>query len=227
MIIDGRFNGPPTSAHGGWVAGALASQCRLPGPVTVTLRQPPPLNTPLDVETTPQGARLLHAGTVLATAASAEGISDPVPLVDPAAAEAARRRFLDYHYHPFPGCFVCGPAHPDGLAVYSGPVSGDDWTHVAAPLTVPPQLGDSPQLLWAVLDCPGGWAAGLATRAALLASYTVLLSDRPGPAEACVVVAHDDGPRGRSGRARATRSAVYGADGRLLGQADAVWVGVG
>jgi hypothetical protein len=118
---------------------------------------------------------------------------------------------------------VCGTARPDGLQVFPGPVTAGDWRLVAAPFTTT-EFAAAPELVWAVLDCPSGWAGGLAEAAALLASYTVRLFAAPEPGEPCVLVGVDDGPRGASGRARAARSAAYGADGRLLGHADAVWV---
>ena len=48
LTIPSRFCGPPGSGNGGYVCGRIAAY--LDGPVTVTLRQPPPLATPLAVE---------------------------------------------------------------------------------------------------------------------------------------------------------------------------------
>ena len=50
VTIPSQFNGPPDSGNGGYVRGLIAHE-RLEqghtGPVTSTLRMPPPLDTPL------------------------------------------------------------------------------------------------------------------------------------------------------------------------------------
>lgn len=224
MIIPARFNGPPTSANGGWVAGALAQHVGNDSAVTVTLKAPPPLDMYLDVETTGTGVRLKNGDVVVAEAQPADSMSEAVPTVEPELAAQARQRFLEFPDHPFRHCFVCGTERPDGLQVYPGPVVAGQWTLVAAPFAPPAELAGARELLWAALDCPGGWAGGLTAGPALLATYTVQVHDAPAGGEPCVVVGQDDGPRGKSGRAHATRSAAYGADGRLLGRSDAVWV---
>lgn len=51
VTIERRFCGPSDSANGGYACGVAAAQ--LPdgqGPIEVTLRSPPPLDTPLEVE---------------------------------------------------------------------------------------------------------------------------------------------------------------------------------
>lgn len=226
LRVPARFNGPPTSANGGWVAGALAAHLRTgdPGaPVTVTLHAPPPLDTDLDVVADGDALTLCDDDVVLARAVVADTVSDPVPDVPADVAAAARERFLAFDAHPFTGCFVCGTARPDGLHVFTGPQAGDDWSRVAGPVDTG-GFAAAPELAWAVLDCPSGWAAGLTETPALLASYTVRVVDTPAAGEPLRVVAADDGARGASGRARAARSALYGDDARLLAHADAVWV---
>ena len=223
VIIPARFNGPPRSANGGWVAGAVAAAVDTDGPVQVRLLASPPLDTELDVIATDAGADLVHGGDVLVSAAATDVISDPPAAVDPDTATTARRRFQDAGVHPFTTCFVCGTARRDGLHVFPGPVEGDDWSHVATTFSTT-EFATASELPWAALDCPSGWAAGLATDPALLASYTVRVLGAPQSGEPCVLVGRDDGPRGTSGRARASRSAFFGSDGRLLAHADAVWV---
>jgi hypothetical protein len=53
IIIDKRFCGPPNSGNGGYVCGRLARH--IPGAAEVTLRAPPPLDTPLDAVATNDG----------------------------------------------------------------------------------------------------------------------------------------------------------------------------
>src|SRR5439155_15178742 len=47
IVIDRRFCGPPDSGNGGYTCGLVAA--RVDGPAEVTLRLPPPLETPLTV----------------------------------------------------------------------------------------------------------------------------------------------------------------------------------
>lgn len=223
IVVPARFNGPPASAHGGWVAGALARAVEPGLAVRVSLLASPPLDAALEVTPTDDGADLRSGGEVVASAVATDDISVPVPAVDTEAATAARRRFQEFGAHPFTTCFVCGTKRRDGLHVFPGPLSVGDWSHVATTFQTT-EFVDTPELPWAVLDCPSGWAAGLSEDAALLASYTVRVVDTLASGEPTVLVGLDDGPRGTSGRARASRSAFYGSDGRLLAHADAVWV---
>jgi hypothetical protein len=52
VTIPAQFNGPDHSGNGGYVAGMIAQQVDLDGtgPVTSTLRIPPPLDVPLSWE---------------------------------------------------------------------------------------------------------------------------------------------------------------------------------
>lgn len=223
LVVASRFNGPPRSANGGWVAGAVAAFVRPGLAVRVTLLGSPPLDTDLDVVTTDAGVELRHDDKVLLRAVRTDEITVPVPAVDAATAAASSQRFREFGAHPFTTCFVCGTDRPDGLQVFPGPVAADDWTHVAAGFATT-EFVAAPELPWAVLDCPSGWVAGLTRNPVLLAGYTVRVVDEVEPGEPCVLVGLDDGPRGTSGRARGSRSAFYGEDGRLIAHADAVWV---
>src|SRR5215207_10087034 len=92
VVIGRRFNGPPGSGHGGYSAGCAAAL--VPGPVAeVTLRMPPPLQTPLTVRRDGGSVALLDGDDVVAVARSAElelGGPEPVSL---AQAGAASERF--------------------------------------------------------------------------------------------------------------------------------------
>src|ERR671912_2425842 len=55
LVVPTQFHGPVRSGNGGWTAGALAERLAPDDPgqvVTVALRQPPPLDTPLAVTAT-------------------------------------------------------------------------------------------------------------------------------------------------------------------------------
>jgi hypothetical protein len=87
-------------------------------------------------------------------------------------------------------------------------------------------IADTPagrEFVWAALDCPGAWAAGMTNRDLVLGRITASVTATPSVAEPCVVtsrlVAQD-------GRKFSTASAVYGHDGRLLGEAESVWIEV-
>ncbi|MDQ1733329.1 MAG: hypothetical protein QOK10_3488 [Pseudonocardiales bacterium] len=146
----------------------------------------------------------------------------PVPPVDYPTAVAAAGRYDGLQSHPFPSCFVCGTERPDGLAVYAGAVDPGDASLVAAPLHVPSTSGLAGSVLvWAALDCPGGWSIGLVGRQAVLGSMTAQVFDSMLVDEHCVVVARCDGWDGRKAFAR---SSLYGADGRLIGAASHIWI---
>ncbi len=148
MIIEGRFNGPPGSGNGGWSAGVFATAYSGHGPVEVTLRRPPPLDTPLTLV----DAQVRDpAGEVIAQLRPAGDLGEAVPPVDLASARAASAAYPGLVEHPFPGCYVCGPQRTDGLRIFPGrcrtvgrprrfghpgrsspPRSGPPWTAPAA-----------------------------------------------------------------------------------------------
>ena len=72
LVIPSRFRGPPGSGNGGYVCGRIAAY--VDGPVTVTLRRPPPLATPMAVERDEEGSvRMHHGRTLIAEATSSPG----------------------------------------------------------------------------------------------------------------------------------------------------------
>src|SRR3984957_18307647 len=76
LVIPPRFYGPPGSGNGGYVCGRIAAY--LDGPVTVTLRRPPPLATSITAERDGEGSvRIHHDGTLIAEAASSPGSPAP------------------------------------------------------------------------------------------------------------------------------------------------------
>ncbi|MBF6168251.1 hypothetical protein IU486_26380 [Streptomyces gardneri] len=212
LRIPRRFNGPPDSGNGGYVAGLLAEQ-RGEQTVTVILRSPPPLETPLDV----RGRRLYEGDTLIAESNSGELMRDaPRHVRFDDAAEAARGYTS---IEMFASCFVCGSRRADGLRIEPGRV---DEARVASPWVPDDTVPLGPPLLWAAMDCPGGWSLpGMLERPALLGSMTATVHDVPQVGERCVVVGEFHGEQGRKCWAS---TAVYGADERLLGQAEQVWI---
>jgi len=212
IVIDRRFRGPNDSGNGGYSAGlfALAHGGDV---VEVTLRIPPPLETPLELD----GERIVAGGAVVADLREAElGISvpDPVALGD---AVAAATPDLG---SPFPQCFVCGHARgDDALHIHAGPVA--DRGVCAAPWT-PRDDAVGPEFVWAALDCPGAYATGVPGRGTVVLGRLAARIDRvPQAGEACVVVARHNGSDGRK---HGAVTALFTASGELLGLARAVWI---
>ena len=227
VIIDRRFNGPPESGHGGYVCGMLAGL--ISGPAEVTLRRPPPLDRPLDVQRLEGGRIALRDGeTVIAEGAPASVEIDgpePVPFPD---AESASRSYVGFHQHAFPTCFGCGPRRPkgDGLRIFPGQVGGRNI--VAAPWTPDAALTDEdgqvrPEFMWAALDCVGGWAilAQLPERPVVLGRLAAKLLAPVRGGEGCVVIGW---PVGEDGRKLYSGTALFSEGGELRAFARATWV---
>src|ERR1700741_1697989 len=109
LIIPSRFRGPSGSGNGGYVCGRIAAYAD--GPVTVTLRRPPPLATPMTVQRDGEGSvRIYHGRPLIAESASspdspAPELPAPVSMADAHAVAGSARYYTD---PLFPDCFVCG-----------------------------------------------------------------------------------------------------------------------
>ncbi len=231
LTIPRRFCGPPESGNGGWVSGALARF--LPtSPDTpagsVRLSAPPPLDRTMEVvvETgadAPATARLLDGDHLVATATA---VPEPAPAdLDPVTAEEARiaeGRYEGLADHPFPTCVVCGTEREpgDALCLRPGPVE-DGTGRFACTWQVPDDVDAT--LVWAALDCPGGWAAGVAGRPMVLGTMTAVVHAVPEPGSTCVVTARQTTTEGRK---HWSASTLHSPDGELLARAEAVWVAV-
>ncbi len=241
MRIHPRFCGPPGSANGGYTCGLIAKH--LSGPVEVTLRAPPPLDTELSL-LSGQGGLELKApdGTLLAEAKPQPfSLELPRPVTYEEAVEASAR-YIGFHEHPYPGCFVCGPRREaslgSGLSLFPGALApradatpqGAPVNVVAAPFQPGPELCDASgslpsELVWASLDCPSwfGHAAFLSEAAPkiLLGRLTAHVRSLPKLHERCVVLGFG---LGQEGRRILCGSALYGADGECLAYAKATWI---
>ena len=216
MRIAGRFNGPPGSANGGVAAGRLAEYVGASA-VEVTLRRPPPLDVDLRVDASGGSARL-HDGDLLV--AEAVPATVEVELPQPVGVERAREAEASYAGltdHPFLTCFVCGPGRADGLGLRPGPVgagrSACTWT----------PADEDPVMVWAALDCPGGWAVDLPGRPLLLGRMALEHRGRVVPGQEHVV---QGWLTGEDGRKVHTGTAVWAPDGSLVAVARATWLAV-
>jgi hypothetical protein len=234
LVIPSRFRGPPDSGNGGYVCGRIAAY--VDGPVTITLRRPPPLATPMAVERGAESSvRIHHGRTLIAEATPAPGSPPPeIPgQVSLAEARTVAGRARYYADPVFPDCFVCGVNRRpgDGLRIFPGPVPGRAlW---AAPWTPDPSVADAggrvrPEVVWAALDCPSGIAAAEAAgltgdTAILLGRMTASLAVLPVAGDQCLVIAWPDE---RDGRKLLAGSALLGPGGEVLAAARAVWLTV-
>jgi hypothetical protein len=230
LFIDARFAGPPGSANGGYTAGRLASLLPSGTTVEVTLRQPPPLETRLDLAVARDHATLTFGGAVIADAVMAQLTEDLVAPVTFDDATVAMSTYAGFDEHPFPGCFACGtdrPA-PDGLGLRPGRVPGRPdcvaTTWVPGGALVSDDGAALIEAVWAALDCPGGWSADLVGRPMVLGRMTASIDALPRAGDPCVVVGKWLGAERRK---TFTASTAYDADGRVLGHAQATWIALG
>lgn len=229
LVIDHRFRGPPESGNGGYTCGRLADY--IDGPATVRLMKPPPLDIHMDVVRVDGEVQLRQDEDLIARAWPG---APEMEVPDAPDLEAARRRrtaFAGHTHHAFPGCFVCGVdrSDGDGLLIHAGPgKSGEDVAHhVACDWTPHPSLCDvrsvlPDHLVWAALDCPGGWSfLSFSSEVALLGEFSAELISPLRCGESYVISGWEID---RDGRKRHTGSAVHDAQGSLLARARATWI---
>jgi hypothetical protein len=231
LAIDSRFAGPPDSANGGYVAGRLAAMLPAGAVVEVTLRQPAPLETGLDIVGSGDRATLRFGGVIIADAVVAALTEDAVAPVHFDVAAQAMSSYAGLDQHPFPGCFACGTDRPppDGLGLRPGRLPGrpdcvaTTWVPDASMTSAADGVA-SLEAMWAALDCPGGWSADVVGRPMVLGRMTAAVDARPRHGEPCVVVGRWLGAERRK---TYTASTMYDADGRILGRAQATWLALG
>ena len=223
-----RFRGPPASANGGYACGAIAGL--LGGGVEVTLRRPPPLGRPLRLLRADDRTAVVYDGDELVAEAHPATVALGLPsTASLAEARAAAGRYPLFQGHPFPTCFTCGPdrAAGDGLRIFPGPLPGGElW---AAPWTPDRSVADRdglvmPAVVWAALDCPSGFAAGVGGTVMVLGRMAARVLARPRAGAEYCLVAWRAGAA--DGRRRPAASALLDVDGGVLAVARAIWVTV-
>lgn len=224
FIIERRFNGPPDSGNGGYVCGLLGR--KFEGPAEVSLRVPPPLETPLEYRETDDGIALYDGDQLVAEAkpASLELEVPQPPSMDEA--EDAVQRYAGFESHVFPTCFVCGPEREpgDGMRIFSGPANGPDL--VAAPWDVDPSLADengviAPEFYWAALDCTGAFSIKEQDGPAVLGRLTAEVDGSVTPGDRCIVMGWN---LGRDGRKHFTATAIVAPDGFVIAKSKQIWI---
>ena len=219
LVVPARFNGPAGSGNGGWSAGVDADG----GAVEVTLRQPPPLDTPMEVVEDDGVVTAMHEGAPALVARRAALAPEGVAAVSAAIAREAATRYPGLEQHPFPTCFSCGTAREpgDGLRIFPGRVDDlDGRPRVAAPWVA----GEADlRVVWAALDCAGAWAADMEDRMMVLGRMTAEVLRTPVAGEEHVVVGL---ARGSEGRKHRTATTVVDPRGAVVGRAEQVWIEV-
>jgi hypothetical protein len=224
LTIASRYKGPPNSGNGGYVCGLVATSAR--ADLKVRLLAPPPLETPLSLESPGDGEWLLEspAGPV------ARAVSAKLDLTVPDSPGYVQAVWASQHYpgfreHPFPECFVCGPhrRRGEGLRIFPGML---DSGIVAAPWLPADSLdaGDGKvavEFHWAALDCPGYFAVSAGRRPMLLGEMQAHVDRRVHVGESCTVIGWKIDADGRKHRAG---TAIYDEDGVLCARAQATWI---
>jgi len=239
LIVPARYCGPARSGNGGYVAGALADELGETGDsaVTVTLRQPPPLDATMRITRSEAGLELAFGGAVVAQAAVDDTAVEPVEGATWEEAVAASAAYPGHTSHPFPTCFACGTERSDGLRIFPGPVpsTSQGRTRLAAPWVPDSTVADdrhefddpapraSLAATWSALDCVGGWAGDLTERLMVLGRMTAIIDTLPVQDEKHVVTGEH---RGSEGRKTFTASTLYDSDGRIVGRAEHLWLAV-
>lgn len=233
LTIERRYCGPPRSANGGYACGRLAAY--IGGAAEVTLRNPPPLDKPMQVVADDGGVSLFDGDKLIGSARSCDvSVEIPrAPTFDEA--RAAERRTIPADRHNLPTCFVCGPHREpgDGLRIHVGPLHPDTegWSGPLAAVWIPqPDLADAsgrvrPEFIWAALDCPTGYAAGFSDGSVflLLGRQAVDILRRPSAGEKCIVLAKETQ---RDGRKHFAEGVLFGEDGKAVAVCKAVWIAV-
>jgi hypothetical protein len=228
LEIPAFFNGPPTSANGGYTCGRVA-QLVDAEVAEVSLRAPPPLDKHLTVSRQDGHVRVHDGDTLVAEGKPSEllvDVPEPVPADEIEAAEVeGRSRWATGH--PFPTCLVCGPAREDGLRIFPselpgrGGLFGARWT--------PDEAVDDgggyvrPELVWAALDCPT--SAPVANfgegQAMVLASLTARIGCPVQVGEPHTIVSW---PLEVDGRKHWGAAALFDSAGLLVCASRALWI---
>ncbi len=231
VIIPARYCGPPGSSNGGYISGLMSRP--IDGPVMVTLKSPPPLDTPMRLDVNGTRTWLYHGDSpdekLVAHAISAPLSLDIPPMSDRKTVLAHLGGCPHHHDEEFNGCFVCGTARAkgDGLRIFASPLPGSDGVY-AAPWHLDHSLADEtgmvrPEMIWSALDCPGYWAIRNHAGYALLGRFHVRI-DRPLNAGGTAIVAAWG--LESSGRKHGAGTALFDEDGQLVAVARALWITV-
>ncbi|MEV0764244.1 hypothetical protein [Nocardia sp. NPDC050435] len=226
--IPGYAHGYPEVAFGGYVAGLLAASSADPTELRVDFRAPVPVETPLTITATESGQRALvdADGRLLVETAKAT-----VTLVAPAAPSWAQAREASAAAleRPRTDCYGCGAecAPGQGMRLFTSKLPGSDliagaWT--PDPLLAGPDGVLPTEQVWALLDCPGGWAAMTMHGMRAGAVTAALTGTRLRPISVGADYVSYAWAAHRDGRKYTVGVAVATPEGELCALAEALWI---
>ena len=224
IIIDAKYCGPPGLGNGGYVAGMLSNHVGYD--CEVMLKKPTPLGRELRLINKDGGLELMEGSDLLASVSKTTvNLATPPPISIERATMASKQFIGHRGKHPFPNCFVCGPARPKGLRIFVGQV--DNTGIYAAPWVPHEYLAKSDlrvrtEFVWAALDCPGAFAIwGTQPAPTLLGKIKCKIIRPPQASEPCVIQAWHIESQGRKHRCG---TAIFDEQGNTIALADALWI---
>lgn len=234
VVIGRQFNGPPSSANGGYASGVLAAglvQAGYKGAVEASLHAPPPLDHPMQLGADNNRALLSDGDTKIGSAKAAV-LSLDVPELPTAPEFIGAPKVGKDAFKPFDQCFVCGGARHagDGLCIEAEVVEGGGGL-VGTPWQLHPNFAGEngeidPTFIWSALDCPGYFACAYG-EAALLARFTTEIFKPLKLGDDAMVYGWSlDDPAAPKSRKRRCGTAVVDAGGDLIAKAEGLWITV-
>ena len=225
LVLDAFFSsrGRRRITNGGYAAGVAARL--LAEPAQVSLVKPPVVGRPLTARFSESGVDIFDRDELVLAAKPRGQLAVKLPHIDLAAARATVTSPHALARHAAPTCVVCGPERADGFRIFPGSlrpgVVATSW-HV-------PTIGcDEGQemswpVVWAALDCPGGWCfeGGHVKFAPALVSQSVDILQPIHAGDEVIVVGWETG---RTGRMLGACTALLDLRGRPLAVSEQVCV---
>jgi len=222
LRVDGRFEGAPGRAQGGYTGGLLHDG----QPRRVWFRSAIPLDIDLDVDADGETVTVTRDGTLVIESHPIAPLSDPLERVSMDQAIAGRAWAEEAGFPDLIApCYSCG-TREGTLRTHPGQVAdGRIW---AAPMTYPEWTGADgtvePAHIWAVVDCAPGYPVAFGNPEPRFAFTGWISVDVRAPIEpgrqAIVVAAADPW----DGRKRSARSALWTEDGDLIALSESLWI---
>ncbi|MFE9423597.1 hypothetical protein ACFYNO_11625 [Kitasatospora sp. NPDC006697] len=229
VTVPDHVYGFPGVAFGGYLAGLLARE--VPGgSAKVSFHRPTPVGRPVELRERERGGReLVHGDAVLTSARPCAPVSAPDRLPSWREAERAGRELA--RTGPLDGgdCFACNTERATGRGLRQLFAPLPEHSRAVAVWTPEPALypgGDAlpAELVWAGLDCPGGWVSRLFGGAPANTVTASLSATLLHPVQVGVEHLVLGWPITRSGRKHLVGSAILTRTGTLCATAEALWL---
>ena len=159
LVLDPRFNGPPSTANGGYACGAFGEL--VDGPAEVSLLSPPPLGVPLGIQFPPDGGVRSSPTARRSPARGRSTRSTSSRRCGPRSPMRARPRGAI----PATGATRCSPTATSAARAATTGSASTSARCAATPTSTPPSSSPTPRcpnrdgvvapdIVWAALDCP-------------------------------------------------------------------------